>query len=83
MLYQIAATKRILWKINSSYKTRNWSNAEGCGVIWHTTGAGKTLTSFKAARPAPDSIRLMKMKREKLHLKDEMQRILRSYSPGE
>ncbi|EAU9427345.1 YdcH family protein [Salmonella enterica] len=35
------------------------------------------------ARPAPDSTRLMKMKREKLHLKDEMHRILRSYSPGE
>ncbi|EMJ2325126.1 YdcH family protein, partial [Salmonella enterica] len=35
------------------------------------------------ARPAPDSVRLMKMKREKLHLKDEMHRILRSYSPGE
>ncbi|EDV0070002.1 DUF465 domain-containing protein [Salmonella enterica subsp. enterica] len=35
------------------------------------------------ARPAPDSIRLIKMKREKLHLKDEMYRILCSYSPGE
>ncbi|EEG5674313.1 YdcH family protein [Salmonella enterica] len=39
--------------------------------------------SREEARPAPDSIRLMKMKREKLHLKDEMQCILRSYSPGE
>ncbi|EBZ5133399.1 DUF465 domain-containing protein [Salmonella enterica subsp. enterica serovar Saintpaul] len=39
--------------------------------------------SREEARPAPDSIRLIKMKREKLHLKDEMYRILRSYSPGE
>ncbi|EAO5056796.1 DUF465 domain-containing protein [Salmonella enterica] len=39
--------------------------------------------SWEEARPAPDSIRLIKMKREKLHLKDEMYRILRSYSPGE
>lgn len=39
--------------------------------------------SREEGRPAPDSIQLMKMKREKLHLKDEMNRILRSYSPGE
>ncbi|ECJ2362646.1 YdcH family protein [Salmonella enterica] len=35
------------------------------------------------AHPVPDHMLLMKMKREKLHLKDEMHRILRSYSPGE
>ncbi|ENU7734498.1 YdcH family protein [Salmonella enterica] len=35
------------------------------------------------ARPAPDDMLLMKMKREKLHLKDKMHCILRSYSPGE
>ena len=50
--YQIAATERILWKIKSSYNTRNWSKSEGGGYIWHTTGSGKTLTSFKAARLA-------------------------------
>lgn len=50
--YQIAATERILWKIKSSYNAKNWSNAEGGGFIWHTTGSGKTLTSFKAARLA-------------------------------
>lgn len=50
--YQIAATERILWKINSSYHAKNLSNAEGGGFIWHTTGSGKTLTSFKAARLA-------------------------------
>ncbi|MCX7264037.1 MAG: type I restriction endonuclease subunit R [Burkholderiales bacterium] len=48
--YQIAATERILWKINSAYQAKNWSHLEGGGFIWHTTGSGKTLTSFKAAR---------------------------------
>ncbi|WFE68602.1 type I restriction endonuclease subunit R [Thiomicrospira sp. R3] len=48
--YQIAATERILWKIRSSYQAKNWSKLEGGGFIWHTTGSGKTLTSFKAAR---------------------------------
>ncbi|CCO48996.1 putative Type I site-specific deoxyribonuclease [Vibrio nigripulchritudo SOn1] len=52
--YQIAATERILWKINSAYQTRNWSKTESGGFIWHTTGSGKTLTSFKAARLATD-----------------------------
>ena len=50
--YQISATERILWKINSSYEAKNWSNPESGGFIWHTTGSGKTLTSFKAARLA-------------------------------
>lgn len=48
--YQIAATERILWKIKSSFGTKNWSKPESGGYIWHTTGSGKTLTSFKAAR---------------------------------
>lgn len=52
--YQIAATERILWKINSSYKAKNWSKPESGGFIWHTTGSGKTLTSFKAARLATE-----------------------------
>lgn len=52
--YQIAATERILWKIRSSYQTKNWSNTESGGYIWHTTGSGKTLTSFKAARLATE-----------------------------
>ena len=50
--YQIAATERILWKIKSSYQSKKWSTTEGGGYIWHTTGSGKTLTSFKAARLA-------------------------------
>ena len=50
--YQIAATERILWKIKSSYLSKKWSTPDGGGYIWHTTGSGKTLTSFKAARLA-------------------------------
>ena len=50
--YQIAATERILWKIKSSYHQKKWATPEGGGYIWHTTGSGKTLTSFKAARLA-------------------------------
>ena len=52
--YQIAATERILWKIKSSYLAKNWSSIESGGFIWHTTGSGKTLTSFKAARLATE-----------------------------
>lgn len=50
--YQIAATERLIWKIKSSYQAKQWSTPEGGGYIWHTTGSGKTLTSFKAARLA-------------------------------
>lgn len=52
--YQIAATERILWKINSAFQAKNWSSTQGGGYIWHTTGSGKTLTSFKAARLATE-----------------------------
>ena len=52
--YQIAAVERILWKINSSAQTKNWCKPESGGDIWHTTGSGKTLTSFKAARLATE-----------------------------
>ncbi|QLL43320.1 HsdR family type I site-specific deoxyribonuclease [Sulfitobacter pontiacus] len=52
--YQIAATERILWKIKSSYQSKTWSKPESGGYIWHTTGSGKTLTSFKAARLATE-----------------------------
>ena len=52
--YQIAATERILWKIKSSYEAKNWASTESGGYVWHTTGSGKTLTSFKAARLATE-----------------------------
>lgn len=50
--YQIAATERMLWKIRSAHQAKKWSTTDGGGYIWHTTGSGKTLTSFKAARLA-------------------------------
>lgn len=52
--YQIAATERILWKIKSSYLAKKWKTIDAGGYIWHTTGSGKTLTSFKAARLATE-----------------------------
>ena len=52
--YQIAATERILQKVVSSYESKNWSKPESGGYVWHTTGSGKTLTSFKAARLATE-----------------------------
>ena len=52
--YQIAATERILWKIKSSYNAKKWGTTEGGGYVWHTTGSGKTLTSFKTARLATE-----------------------------
>lgn len=52
--YQIAATERILWKIRSAWQAKRWTSTEGGGYIWHTTGSGKTLTSFKAARLATE-----------------------------
>lgn len=52
--YQIAATERILWKIRSSYESKKFGRVEAGGFIWHTTGSGKTLTSFKAAKLATE-----------------------------
>ncbi len=52
--YQIAATERIIWKIKSAHELKKWSTTESGGYIWHTTGSGKTLTSFKAARLATE-----------------------------
>lgn len=50
--YQIAAVERMLWKICSAHEAKAWATPEGGGYIWHTTGSGKTLTSFKAAQLA-------------------------------
>ena len=52
--YQIAATERILWKIESSYQNKKCGKIEAGGFIWHTTGSGKTLTSFKTAKLATE-----------------------------
>ena len=52
--YQIAATERIIWKIRSAISSKIKSGPDTGGYIWHTTGSGKTLTSFKAARLATE-----------------------------
>ena len=50
--YQIVATERILNKINVSNNYKTYGTVQGGGYIWHTTGSGKTLTSFKTAQLA-------------------------------
>lgn len=50
--YQIVATERILNRINVSNNYKSYGTIEGGGYIWHTTGSGKTLTSFKTAQLA-------------------------------
>jgi type I restriction enzyme R subunit len=50
--YQIVATERILSKINVANNYKSYGTIEGGGYIWHTTGSGKTLTSFKTAQLA-------------------------------
>ena len=52
--YQIAATERILNRIEVATNYRQYGTVEGGGYIWHTTGSGKTLTSFKTAQIARD-----------------------------
>ena len=47
--YQIVATERIINKIGMSHTYKRFGSTEGGGYIWHTTGSGKTLTSFKTA----------------------------------
>ncbi|MCC8020737.1 MAG: type I restriction endonuclease subunit R [Akkermansia sp.] len=50
--YQITATERILNRIETAHNYKKYGTIEGGGYIWHTTGSGKTLTSFKTARQA-------------------------------
>ncbi|MBQ7530028.1 type I restriction endonuclease subunit R, partial [bacterium] len=50
--YQIAATERILNRIEIAHNYKKYGSIAGGGYIWHTTGSGKTLTSFKSARLA-------------------------------
>ena len=50
--YQIVATERILQKITISTNYKRLGSIAGGGYVWHTTGSGKTLTSFKAAQLA-------------------------------
>ena len=50
--YQIVATERILNRIEISNNYKTYGTVKAGGYIWHTTGSGKTLTSFKTARLA-------------------------------
>lgn len=50
--YQITATESILNRIAIANNYKKYGDIAGCGYIWHTTGSGKTLTSFKTAREA-------------------------------
>jgi type I restriction enzyme R subunit len=50
--YQIAATEKILLRLEVSNNYKTYGSIRGGGYIWHTTGSGKTLTSFKTAQLA-------------------------------
>ena len=59
--YQIVATERILQKIDVSTNYKQLGTVDAGGYVWHTTGSGKTLTSFKTAQlsallPAVDKV---------------------------
>lgn len=47
--YQIVATEKILNRINIAYSNKLYGKINAGGYIWHTTGSGKTLTSFKTS----------------------------------
>lgn len=52
--YQIVAAERILEKIKASQNSKTYKKSQNGGYIWHTTGSGKTLTSFKSATLAKE-----------------------------
>lgn len=52
--YQIVATERILEQINIIHSNKTYGKSANGGYIWHTTGSGKTLTSFKTATLAKE-----------------------------
>ncbi|GAA7631410.1 type I restriction endonuclease subunit R [Helicobacter pylori] len=52
--YQIVAAERILEKIKASQNSKTYKKSHNGGYIWHTTGSGKTLTSFKSATLAKE-----------------------------
>lgn len=52
--YQIAAAERILQRIVTATNYKKYGTTAGGGYIWHTTGSGKTLTSFKTAQLAAE-----------------------------
>ncbi len=52
--YQIVAAERILEKIKATHDSKTYKKSQSAGYIWHTTGSGKTLTSFKSAMLAKE-----------------------------
>jgi len=50
--YQIVATEKIINRIETSTNYKKYGTIDAGGYIWHTTGSGKTLTSFKTAQLA-------------------------------
>ncbi len=54
--YQITATERILNKIRIANNYKKAGSTDAGGYIWHTTGSGKTVTSYKAARLATEEL---------------------------
>lgn len=50
--YQIAATEQIMQRLELANSYKSFGKIEGGGYVWHTTGSGKTLTSFKTAQLA-------------------------------
>ncbi|WP_187932452.1 HsdR family type I site-specific deoxyribonuclease [Helicobacter pylori] len=52
--YQIVAAERILEKIKAAHDSKTYKKSQSGGYIWHTTGSGKTLTSFKSATLAKE-----------------------------
>lgn len=52
--YQIAATEQIVNQVQIAENYKRWGSLQAGGYIWHTTGSGKTLTSFKAAQIASE-----------------------------
>ncbi|GAA9346107.1 type I restriction endonuclease subunit R [Helicobacter pylori] len=52
--YQIVAAERILEKIKFTQNSKTYGKGQNAGYIWHTTGSGKTLTSFKSATLAKE-----------------------------
>ncbi|OOQ06771.1 type I restriction endonuclease subunit R [Helicobacter pylori] len=52
--YQIVAAERILEKIKAAHDSKTYKKSQSAGYIWHTTGSGKTLTSFKSAMLAKE-----------------------------
>ncbi|GAA7316059.1 HsdR family type I site-specific deoxyribonuclease [Helicobacter pylori] len=59
--YQIVAAERILEKIKAAQNSKTYKKSQSGGYIWHTTGSGKTLTSFKSATLAKELERISKV----------------------